>query len=173
MKLDIDKIELKNINQNIYKISYDNNNLKFWTPKILVPFGLENEYNKYIIKLELTDNPEHEHLKKLILYIEKLIKKKMNINEEHQFKSIIKKRENKNDIIECRIQTIKNSVITSIEYEDKENDYLKTIYDLSKFSNVKIQFEINGLWDYRCEKNEKNKVGLIVYANKIIVLKQH
>jgi hypothetical protein len=171
MKLDIDKIELKNINQNIYKISYDNNNLKFWTPKILIPFGLENEYDKYIIKLELTDNPEHEHLKKLILHIEKLIKKKMNIDEEHQFKSIIKKRDNKSDMIECRIRNIKNNIITSIEYEDQDNNYLKTIYDLPKFSNIKVQFEINGLWDYRSEKNEKNKVGLIVYANKIIVLK--
>ena len=53
-------------------------------------------------------------------------------------------------------------------------NYLKTIYDLPKQSYVKIQFEINGLFDYRNDENEneKNKAGLIVYATKIIVLKK-
>lgn len=182
MKLDINKIELKELTENIYQILYEGKSLKFWSPTILIPFGLEYEYNKQILKAELDESEnnkyknEHIHLKKLILYIEKLIKDKLNVNTNEindQFKSIIKKRHNRSDMIECRIKKMKNNIITSIEYEDKEHNYLKTIYDLPKQSYVKIQFEINGLFDYRNNENEneKNKAGLIVYATKIIVLK--
>ena len=192
MKLDINKIELKELTENIYQILYEGKSLKFWSPTILIPFGLEYEYNKQILKAELDESEgnkyrnEHIHLKKLILHIEKLIKEKtkdkLNMNNDNndnngnnndQFKSIIKKRYNRPDMVECRIKKMKNNIITSIEYEDKEHNYLKTIYDLPKQSYVKIQFEINGLFDYRNNENEneKNKVGLIVYATKIIVLK--
>jgi hypothetical protein len=187
MKLDINKIELKELTENIYQILYEGKSLKFWSSAILIPFGLEYEYNKQILKAELDESEnnkcknEHIHLKKLILHIEKLIKDKINMNNDNnnndnvidQFKSIIKKRYNKPDMVECRIKKMKNNIITSIEYEDKEHNYLKTIYDLPKQSYVKIQFEINGLFDYRNNENEneKNKFGLIVYATKIIVLK--
>ncbi len=181
MKLDINKLELKESNENIYQILYEGKSLKFWSPSILIPFGLEYEYNKQILKAEINESDEnkhknaHIHLKKLILYIEKIIKEKLNMNNDEntndQFKSIIKKRYNRPDMIECRIKKMKNSILTSIEFEDKESNYLKTIYDLPKQSYVKIQFEINGLFDYRNDIKEKNRVGLIVYATKIIVLK--
>ena len=171
MKLDIDKIEIKNITDNIYSIYHDTNILKFWSNKLCIPFGLEKDYNKTIIKLELEENNEnHQHLKKVIQRIETLIRKKINANE-NDFKSVIKKRPNKCDVLELRIKMIKNKIITDIEYEDKDNHYLKTIYDLPKQSYIKTQIEINGLWDYRTEEKNKNMSGLIVYATKIIVLK--
>jgi hypothetical protein len=174
MKLDINKLEFKKNNENIYQILHDNNILKFWSPSILLPFGLDNEYDKYLIRLELdekdTNINNHNHLKKILLHIEKIVKEKLNIDD-NEFKSIIKKREKKNDLIECKIKTIKNNMVTTIEYEDNDNNYLKTIFDLPKQSYVKVLFEIYGLWDYRNDKKEKNKVGLILYANKIIVLK--
>lgn len=171
MKLDIAKIELKNVANNIFIIHHNDVTLRFWTAPILAPFSLDNEYNKYLLKLEINEkNEEHIHLKKLILHIENLIKKKVGI-EESEFKSIIKNRNNKPDLIECRLKTMKNNILTLIEYEDKDNNYLKTIFDLPKQSNIKVQIEINGLWDYRNEKKEKNKCGLIVYITKIIVLK--
>jgi len=171
MKIDINKLELKNVNKNISLVYHDDITLRFWSPPILAPFGIDNEYNKYLLKLELNENIEkHIHLKKIILHIENLIKKKLNIQDE-EFKSVIKKRPNKKDLIECRIKTIKNSIQTRIEYEDKDNNYLKTIFDLQKQSNIKLQLEINGFWDYRNENKEKNKCGLILYATKIIVVK--
>ena len=174
MKLDINKLEFKKNTDNIYQILHDNTLLKFWSPPILVPFGLDNEYDKYIIRLELDEkdknNLNHDHLKKILLHIEKLVKEKLNIDD-IEFKSIIKKREKKNDLIECKIKTMKNNIISSIEYEDNDNNYLKTIFDLPKQSYVKVLFEVYGLWDYRNDKKEKNKIGLILYANKIIVLK--
>jgi hypothetical protein len=173
MKLNSEKFNFKEINENINLIYYDENVLKFWTPKILIPFGLENEYNKYIVKLELDkdeyDNKEHQVLKKLILHIENIIKKKKDI-EDIEFKSIIKNRVNKSDLIECRLKNLKGNIGTICEYKDKENNYLKTIFDMPKNSYVKAQIEINGLWDYRTDKKEKNKTGLIVYVNKLIIL---
>lgn len=176
MKLDINKIEFKKNNENIYQLLHDNNILKFWSPPILLPFGLDNEYDKYLIRLELDEkdinnnNFNHTHLKKIVLHIEKIVKEKLNIDD-NEFKSIIKKRERKDDLIECKIKTMKNNIVTTIEYQDTDNNYLKTIFDLPKQSYVKVLFEIYGLWDYRNDKKEKNKVGLILYANKIIVLK--
>ena len=66
---------------------------------------------------------------------------------------------------------MKNNIVTTIEYQNNDNNYLKTIFDLPKQSYIKVLFEIYGIWDYRNDKKEKNKVGLILYANKIIVLK--
>jgi hypothetical protein len=142
MKLDSEKIDFKEMSENIYQIYHDGNILKFWTPKILIPFGIENEYNKYIVKLELDkddyDNIEHQKLKKLILHIENLIKKKKDI-EDIEFKSIIKNRLNKSDMIECRLKNLKGTIGTLFEYKDKENNYLKTIFDMPKNSYVRAQ----------------------------------
>jgi len=172
MKLDINKFEINKIAENIFNIQHDNNILKFWSPRILLPFGVYNEYNKSLLGMELDDENyiDHIHFKKVIRHIENLIKKKLNL-EDNEFKSIIKNRHPKNDLLECRIKSIKNNVITLIEYEDKEANYLKTVYDIPKQSYIKAQIEINGLWDYRTEIKEKNKVGLIVYVTKIIVLR--
>lgn len=172
MKLELEKLELRSINENIYQIFHDNVMLKFWSPKILIPFGLENEYGKYIIKLEIdSNNPDHLKLVKIINYIEDLIKKKLNIEDNNEFKSIIQTRKNNKQFIECKIKSMKNNIISKIEYEDKDNYYLKTIYDLPNQVNVKALIEINGLWDYRNEKKEKNKIGLTIYANQIFVYK--
>ena len=171
MKIDSNKIELKKNTENIYQILHDNSILKFLGPSILLPFGLDNEYDKYLIRLELDENNiQHNHLRKILLHIEKIVKEKLDIDD-NEFKSVIKNRDKKDDMIECKIKTMKNNIVTGIEYEDKDNNYLKTIFDLPKQSYVKVLFEIYGLWDYRTDKKEKNKTGLILYANKIIVLK--
>ena len=171
MKIDINKLEFKSVSDNISLIYYDNKTLRFWTPLILAPFGIDNEYNKYLLKLEINEKiEEHLHLKKLLLHIENLIKKKLNMDD-IEFKSIIKTRINNCDLIETRLKNIKNNITTIIEYEDKDNNYLKTVFDLKKQSQLKVQVEINGLWDYRNEKKDKNKCGLIIYITKIIVPK--
>ena len=171
MKLDINKIDFKSTTDNIKLITHDNVMLKFWSPKILAPFGIDKEYNKYLFKLEVDESIlEIAYFKKLISYIETLIKKKLNIDD-NEFKSVIKNREKKDDIIECRLKTMKNNMVTEVEYEDKDTYYLKTIYDIPKQSYVKAQIEINGIWDYRTENKDNNKCGLIVNIKKIIVLK--
>ena len=183
MKIDINKLDFKKVSDNIYQINHDKDVLKFWTPKICVPFGIDKDYDKYYIRLELDEdegnpietknknNASHTYFKKVISHIEKLIKKKLDI-QDNEFKSIIRNRgPNKTELIECRIKNFKKNFQTTVEYEDKENNYLKTIFDIEKQCYVKVLCEIYGLWDYRTESKENNKIGLILYATKIIVLK--
>ena len=77
----------------------------------------------------------------------------------------------------------RNHVLTSVEFKDKDKNYLKTIYDIGKNVNAKVLLEVNGIWDYRTiqeeeskeskeskeRKKENNKVGLIIYVHKIYV----
>ena len=186
MKLDINKLEFKQVNKNIFQIFHDDEILKFWSPKIKIPFGLDNEYDKYLLRLEINEDDEnieaskHLYFRKILLHLEKLVKTKLGEND-IQFKSVLRKRPERmgikeihksTELLEFRIKNFKNSIITTIEYEDKENNYLKTIFDMPKQSYVKVLCEIYGYWDYRTEgKEEANKLGLIVYINKIIVLK--
>lgn len=167
----------KESNANFKQIYHDGKVLQFWTPKMLMPFGIDNEYGKYLLKLEFENetNEEHSYFKKVILHIEKLIKKKLEIEDNSiEWKSIIKKRENKTDIIELRIKNIRNNIQTEIinnnSGSSENSNYLKTIFDLEKQTYMKALIEINGLWDYRNNNNiEKNKIGLICYCTKIYI----
>jgi len=197
MKIDINKLDFKKVSDNIYQINHDKEILKFWSPKICVSFGIDKDYDKYYIRLELEkeiqqvqkilheenlpispkdntrnkNNASHVYFKKVISHIEKLIKKKLDI-QDNEFKSVIRNRgSNKTELIECRIKNFKKNFQTTVEYEDNENNYLKTIFDIEKQSYVKVLCEIYGLWDYRTEEKENNKIGLILYATKIVVLK--
>jgi len=174
MKLDINKLEFVKNADNIFQMFHDGQPLKFWTPKIEAPFGIDNEYNKYLLKLEIDERDsnkyfsEHTYFKKIILHIEKLIKKKLDI-EDIEFKSVLKVRPNKGELLECRIKTLKKNIMTEIEFIDKDTHYLKTVFDMPKNCWVTTQIELYGIWDYRDETKgkEKNKVGLILYVNKI------
>lgn len=170
--------ENKESKSNFKQIYHDGKVLQFWTPKMLMPFGIDNEYGKYLLKLEFDNetNKEHSYFKKVILHIEKLIKKKLEIEDNSiEWKSIIKNRENKTDIIELRIKNIKNNIQTEIINNNSENNnsgnnnYLKTIFDLEKQTYMKALIEINGLWDYRNNNIEKHKVGLICYCTKLCI----
>ena len=173
MQLDKTTIELNKIADNIFKLTCGGKDIKFWTPKLLIPFGIETEYNKKVLKLELLDNNEAEQIyfENIIKKIENIIKEKLELND-NEFKTVIRKREKYNDIIETKIKMGRKCVLTTVDFEDKANNYLKTIYEIGKNIHVKVLIEVNGIWDYRNEtQKDNNKVGLIVYVNKIHVYK--
>ena len=173
MQLDKTTIELNKIADNIFKLTCGGKDIKFWTPKLLIPFGIETEYNKKVLKLELLDNNEAEQIyfENIIKKIENIIKEKLELND-NEFKTVIRTREKYNDIIETKIKMGRKCVLTTVDFEDKANNYLKTIYEIGKNIHVKVLIEVNGIWDYRNEtQKDNNKVGLIVYVNKIHVYK--
>jgi hypothetical protein len=173
MRLDIEKFTFQDINKNIKNIKYNEKTLKFWSPIILAPFGVNNEYDKYLLKLELVkENEDHNHFRKIIETIETMIIQKLEIQNKEQFKNIIVCRPEKEDIVETKIKAFKGNIATIIEFKEKNNNYLKSVLELPKQSRVKVLLEIHGLWDYRNpdNPNEKNKIGLIIYANKVVVL---
>jgi uncharacterized Zn-finger protein len=176
MQLDKSNVELTEVAENIYKIKCSGKEIKFWTPKVYIPFGIETEYGKKILKLGFINknnetNKEQIYFENIIKKIETIIKEKFDLDDE-EFKSVIKHRENFGNLIETRIKFGRNCTLTTIEFQDKDANYLKTIYDMGKGVYVKVLLEINGVWNYKkegLEKKEPNKAGLIVYINKIYV----
>ena len=55
MSFKIDNISHEKENKNYYKLFYDNESINVWTPYMKTPFGFENNYEKYLLKLEFED----------------------------------------------------------------------------------------------------------------------
>ena len=75
----------------------------------------------------------------------------------------------KKDLLVCRIKKFKTNLSINISFNDKDNNYLKTIFDINKNIFADIDIEINSLWDFRHLPKEENNIGLIVYISKIHV----
>ena len=150
--------------KNYYKIYYEDEVINFWINKSLCPFGIENEYNKYILKIECTN----QNIINYILTIEDAIKKRYNLVD-NQMKSCIRRTTNVkyNDIIICRLRTDRNNKVnTVLKYSPETTNYLKTIYELEKNTYLNCLLEISGVWDLR---EQFNKMGLVITVKNIIM----
>jgi hypothetical protein len=170
-KINIENIIFGDSSNNFYSIKNkrSNKSIKFKLKNVFLPFGLDEEYNNYYLKFELDEhNLEHIEFKNTITLLEKKIMNDFKCSE-IEFKNIIKKRENKKDLLACRIKKFKSNISINITYENKENNYLKTIYDINKNIYTDIDIEINSLWDFRNSSKDENNIGLIIYISKIHV----
>lgn len=184
MKLDKQLFTFVEDENNPYykRILYNGKLLRFITPSIYCPFGIEEQYNKYIIKLQLTSSDTSVmHIKKMIEKIEKYIKELLDIDD-NVFKSVILVRNNTKTLpiittqpqfyTEYLVLRIKSHMEGNISrilttYESK-NAY-DTIYDLGNRKNIKCQIELSGVWDYRNDTTHTGaKVGLIFNVIKIM-----
>ena len=168
MKLESNRFSFSESDDHIQQIFYDGKPFFIKTPKIHIPFGLDEYNEKYYIRLELFSTNEkdayytqHKHLKNIIQKIEKIIMKKMNA-EEKEWKTVIRSKPGLPDLIECRVKHVKNYIQTKVEYPPKDKALYKTIYDLNNKSYGTAVLEIFGLWDYREDSRETNKIGLIL-----------
>ncbi len=175
MKIESDKINFKKIDDHISLIFHETEIIKFWTPELFVPFGVDDNFGKHTIQLVVDkDTPQHINLKKIIEKVEKVLIKRLKLKE-GELKSIFRRRMGDFDMLDVRLKQIKSKIITEYEYENKKDNYLKTIYDMDKESRVKVFIEIHGFWDYRdnnkeLEEKQENKVGLIVNILKMKIL---
>ncbi len=174
MKIESSKINFKKMDENVYRIYHDTDVIQFWSPVLKAPFGVDENFGKYYIQLDLHEenNTQQKHLKKIIEKVESVIKKRLNL-EDHEMKNIFRRQIGNRDLMEVRIKMMKNSVLTDIEYENKRDSYLKTLFDIEENSYVKVNLEVHGFWDHRdinSEEKKTNKVGLILNATKIKVM---
>ena len=162
------KIEQKN--KNYYGFKNGRFNIKIKIPYVLCPFGIDKEYNHHVLKLELQkSNNEHQKILEQIKNFEDKIKNHFNVKE-NEWKSIIHERDNGNIFLEPKIKHLRNKLIIDLSYEDSQNNYLKTIYELEKNKNMDVVLEIPTLWDFRIEDEENtNKIGFLLNVNKIHV----
>ncbi len=180
MKIESDKINFKKIDDHISLIFHETDIIKFWTPDLYVPFGIDENFGKHTVQLVVDkDSPQHINLKKIIEKVEKVLIKRLKLKQ-GELKSIFRRKMGDFDMLDIRLKQIKGKLILDYEYENKKDNYLKTIYDMEKESRVKVFLEIHGFWDYRQNNinednnqevnSNENKVGLIVNILKMKIL---
>ena len=170
-KVNIDNIIFEKIKGNFYNIKNKRTNkyIKYKLKNVFLPFGLDEEYNNYYLKFELENNNiEHGNFKNTMLELENKIKNDFSCTN-NEFKNIIKLRDEKKDLLVCRLKKFKNNININITYDNKEEGYLKTIFEINKNVYTDIEIEVNNLWDFRHLSKEENKLGLLIYITKIHV----
>lgn len=180
MKFDKAHISYIEENPNFYRVLHNGEIFSFTTPVMGIPFGIDQEYGKIMCRLEFPEdlkiNTQYIHIKKILEKIEKYVCEQFNINiEKNELKSVFRKKEKLPDLIECRIKEIKDKVITKVEYENKSDNYLKTLFDIKEKSFGIAKLEWAGVFDYREKESDinnienKHKIGIILYISKILV----
>ena len=168
MSFKIDNISHEKENKNYYKLFYDNESISIWTPYMKTPFGFENNYEKYLLKLEFEDmekNTQMIHLYNVIKTLEKYIIDEFKIDKE-DFRSSIRENNGYNKLLTAKFIQRKDRVLTKVKYES-DDDYLKTVYELDRNSYVKCQLEIKKAWIY--PKSKKRIAGLMIYIKELTV----
>ena len=175
MKIQKDKLSFQKVDDHVHLIYHDMNVIRFWTPPLLVPYGVDENFGKYYIRCQTNESlPQHINLKKIIEKMESILKKKLKI-EDSELKPIYRRKIGNDDLIDIRLKQIKSRLHVDCEYENKRDSYLKTVLQIDPGSYVRIYLEIHGYWDHRnmdSEEKKENSVGLIVNACKIKVLNQ-
>jgi len=166
---EINSLKIEQTSKNYYNLKNKNKNIKIKLDKILCPFGIDEQYGHSIIKFELDQtNDKHIEIISQIRDFESKLKEQFHTDDE-EWKSLINIRENNNIFIEARIKKIKNNLLTKLTFDDKEQNYLKTIYELNKNFVSDIILEIPTLWDFRKEEKNLNKIGLLLNLYSIHV----
>ena len=123
----------------------DNKIIKFKTPYMKCPFGLENEYNKFLIKLEFTnlktDIEIEDFYNKIIFYFNEL-------SEYDSTKNLIKniRYSNKFDPL---IKFFLPFRYDKFEVNFYKNNRLVTSKELNKNSLISLDLEIPTIWFYK------------------------
>lgn len=183
MKFDKNNINYIQENPNFYRVLHNGEIFSFNTPVMGIPFGIDQEYGKIMCRLEFPEdskiNTQYIHVKKILEKIEKYVCENFDVDlEKEELKSVFRKKDKFPDLIECRIKEIKDKVITKVEYENKSDNYLKTLFDIKEKSFGIAKLEWAGVFDYREKENDindinnidnKHKIGIILYISKILV----
>lgn len=194
MKIESDKINFRKIDDHISMIYHETDIIKFWTGPIKAPFGIDENFGKHYIRLELDETiKKHAIFKKIITKMESIVSKKLGL-EKGILKPIARRKIGEHDLLDIRLKEVKSKLQTECIYENVRDSYLKTIYEIEPGSMVDVFIEIHGFWDYRekesslgmigkrklphdsienqdmIQDKEIKKVGLIVNALKIKVL---
>jgi hypothetical protein len=162
--MDFNDIDLNKLTINNKIIEYNGKRgLHIKTPRMRIPFGLDEEYGKYILKLEFSDfnnNDEMNNFYDFITNLEKIFKN--SFGNAGEYKSLIRRSKTYDPVFCPKVMERYNR----LECEVFDNDNLTTIYDVKKNSYVNVCLSFDRVW----EMNKKNKLrnGYIVYVKKII-----
>jgi hypothetical protein len=157
----IDKINYKG-----KKLLYDGDNIvRLKTPEMCCRFGLESNYGKQYIKLEFIKSENDLNTIRFLNVIKSIENKNIKqLGITHDlYQSALKFSDTYEPLLATRIQSIRDKVIIDVQV-DNNTDYLSTIYDIKKKSNMKCEIEFANMWE-----SQRNSYGCIVYIRKIIL----
>lgn len=147
-ELDFTKIKYQNLT-NYTKITYNLNEFEFNINNAYIPFGIEKNYDNYIIKILKNSNTSS--------YFEKLLDiEKNHINflsldskldkELINFNSQIIEKKNYGDFLIVKIPIVKKQF--QVDIFDKNNDR-KNIFDINKKQIANLKLYIDNLWNFK------------------------
>ena len=157
---DFDSKKIKyNSNSKYIELSYDDNVLMMSHESVYVPFGLEKNFNNYILKI-LYNNESKDLFEKIMKIEEQNITflKMCGDFEKYEYKSQIIEKKNYGKFLIVKIPLVKNQF--NVEIMDKENN-LQDIFKIQKKQKMNICLEINSIWIF------KNKYSCIPKVTKI------
>lgn len=131
--IDVNKISLEDINENSFKVLYNNQKLILSLFSINTPFGLDKEYNNLYLKMELNN----KEISKLINNIETKFSDCLN--------QTIKTQLRNDNILNCKIPRLKNKIICEIK--DKNDSYYN-IYNITKNQSISCDISVDSIWKY-------------------------
>ena len=137
-----------------------NINIMLDLPKLKLPFGIENNYNKFELKFELDDNCKY--VQPLIRKIEEDLAEKLDLNKEH-LRSNIRESDKYKDLLIVKVPNYRNKFLAKIESKN-ENIYLPTFYDIQENMYASATIHIKKYWVL------PEKYGLLIELKKLIIL---
>ncbi len=160
---DFDSEKIKYVSNSKYiELSHDDNDLIMSYESVHVPFGLEKNFNNYILKI--VNNSESKELFEKIKKIEqqnmKFLKKQGDFDN-YEYKSQIIEKKNYGEFLVVKIPLVKNQF--NVEIFDKDNNIVD-IFKIEKKQKMNLCLEINSIWCF------KNKYSCIPKITKIKLL---
>lgn len=144
-KIYLDNIIIKQRNNLFYDIKYNSDKLIIGTPELYIPFGLEKNYNDYILKLQFRKTKNDiEDFNNFIKELENILSKKMN----KTIKSKIITNSKYDDIIITKLIQNKNKDMFVLDIYDSDNNILNifTIKEELKGSYIKANIILDILY---------------------------
>ena len=130
-------------------------------PKLKIPFGIENNYNKYELKFEL--DYTCKYLKPLIRKIEEEVSKKLGMDMNECLRSNIREKDKYQDLLTVKVPHYRNKFSSKINSKN-ENIYLPTFHDIAPNTYASSTIHIKKLW------NIDNKFGLLIELKSLTIL---
>ena len=130
-------------------------------PKLKIPFGIENNYNKYELKFELDDYCKY--LKPLIRKIEEQVAQKLDMDIDESLRSNIREKEKFQDLLTVKVPHYRNKFSAKINSKN-ENVYLPTFHDIHPSTYASATIHIKRYWKL------DDKFGLLIELKSLTVL---
>lgn len=152
--MDYQNIDLSKINFQIVenpphiKMSYQDKDLEIRTPVMSIPFGVDNVYNKYYIKLQFDDfkeDIEMEGFFNLLMLIEQYIENflESNVDENIEMASEFTFKDKFDPTLNTKLISYNDKIKTKII---NRNGSDVNYWELKKGSKVTCKISLNGVW---------------------------